>query len=402
MKTLLLFLLSIALARATDPLAVFLTWKDDPCTTMVVDCHLPEKSSPPEIQYRRKGESAWAPATSKAVDFPYSKRTIFRSPLAGLTPDSTYEFRFAKDGRTFSFRTMPRTLTRPVRFAAGGDTMHQEDWMEKTNGVALAADPDFVVWGGDLSYDDGEAGKVDRVLAWFDACNKTLISPEGRVVPVLVAIGNHEVRGGFINSFLATYIRETRRGMSESDFRSELAPYFFSVYAFPAQPGYGVLDFGDYLSLVLLDSNHTNRVDGSQAEWLQKTLADRRDRPNVFPIYHVPAYPSVRPFDEPVCTLVRQTWVPIFEKNGVRVVFENHDHAYKRTKPLRGGKVEEGGIVFVGDGAWGVETREPRANEWYLEKATQARHCLIVTLDKSGRKIEARSADGTTLDEFAY
>src|SRR5947209_19487683 len=73
------------------------------------------------------------------------------------------------------------------------------------------------------------------------------------------------------------------------------APFFYALSAglYP-ETGYATLDFGDYLSLVLLDTGHTSAIAGAQASWLERTLHARRDHPNVFVVNHVPAYPSFR------------------------------------------------------------------------------------------------------------
>ena len=48
-------------------------------------------------------------------------------------------------------------------------------------------------------------------------------------------------------------------------------------------------------------------------------------------------------------------WVPNFDRFKVMTVFENHVHAFKRTKPLISSTpVEKGGTVYVGDGAYGT------------------------------------------------
>jgi hypothetical protein len=76
----------------------------------------------------------------------------------------------------------------------------------------------------------------------------------------------------------------------------------------------------------------------------------------------VPAYPSVRK-DEGTTLEIRQHWVPLFEKAGVSAAFEHHDHAYKRTHPLLGGKVQDApakGVTYLGDGAWGASIRKVR------------------------------------------
>jgi hypothetical protein len=184
--------------------------------------------------------------------------------------------------------------------------------------------------------------------------------------------------------------------------RSELAPYFYALFASPGQPGYAAIDFGDYLSFLLLDSAHTNPIPGEQTAWLESALADRAGRPNIFPVYHVPAYPSVRKFDGEISAAVREHWLPLFEKAGVKYAFENHDHAYKRTPPIADGKPDPNGIVFLGDGAWGVETREthPVDETWYLEKAAAVRHGIIVTLKPDGPHFQVLDSKGQQIDAF--
>ncbi len=75
------------------------------------------------------------------------------------------------------------------------------------------------------------------------------------------------------------------------------------------------LDFGDYLSLIFLDTDHTSPIEGAQTDWLAKTLKEREDFPTVFAFNHVPAYPSFRPFDgtaekEGTGEGNRKHWVP--------------------------------------------------------------------------------------------
>src|SRR5947209_11707149 len=73
------------------------------------------------------------------------------------------------------------------------------------------------------------------------------------------------------------------------------APFFYALFdgLFP-ETGFASLDFGDYLSLILLDTAHTTAIGGAQADWLEKTLRARADHPHVMVVNHVPAYPSFR------------------------------------------------------------------------------------------------------------
>jgi hypothetical protein len=56
--------------------------------------------------------------------------------------------------------------------------------------------------------------------------------------------------------------------------------------------------------------------------------------------------------------LIREHWCPLFDEYGVQLAFEHHDHAYKRTYPIRKGTVDPRGVVYLGDGAWGVTVRK--------------------------------------------
>lgn len=378
----------------TSPQAFYLTWTEDPSQSMVVDWHM-DILEQDTLWIREKGRTKWAALQSDVLLFPYSDRFVHRVSLIRLKPARDYEIKFGQDERVYFFRTMPKNLkNESVRIAIGGDSMHQKEWFEKTNRVVAGLDPDFVIIGGDMAYENGLPENLNRIYDWFDAYSKTLVTGEGRILPCLVAVGNHEVVGG-------TYMRH--EGYTQTDeFRARIAPYFYGLFAFPGQPGYKVLDFGNYLSLVILDTEHTNPIPGVQAEWLEKTLSDREKVPYKIPIYHVPGYPSVRNYDDPVQTLVRDTWTPIFERHGVQLAFENHDHAYKRTFPIREKQLSDEGIIYIGDGSWGVGPRDihPVDSTWYLDLAQKIRAFTLLTLDRDGYQVQSYDEEGNLIDSL--
>ncbi|MCC5831212.1 MAG: fibronectin type III domain-containing protein [Phycisphaeraceae bacterium] len=384
--------------RAERPLGLYLTWQRDPTTTMTIDWHTPPVKGTtaayrPVLRYKAVGDEAWRTVRGESIPFPHSDRTIHRVELTGLEPGAEYRFQLERFARPFSFKTVPAELTEPLVFATGGDTRHDQEWMERTNSVAMRYEPSFIVWGGDLAYADGRPDRIGRWYEWFDAIMNTLITEEGRVIPIIVGIGNHEIRGGYIHR---------HEDYEQTDaFRRRIAPFFYGLFAFPGQPGYGVLDFGDYLSVVILDTDHSNPVDGVQTRWLEEVLERRAARPHVFPVYHVPAYPSHRDMEGHVESRVRELWTPLFDRYNIRLAFENHDHTYKRTVPIRDGRRHDDGVVYIGDGAWGVRTREgDNRDAWYIEQFASERHALIVTLHGENRHVLAVSEDGDVLDEY--
>jgi hypothetical protein len=282
------------------------------------------------------------------------------------------------------------TDARPILFATGGDMMHGWREFESVNKLAAQYDIDFVAIGGDFSYADAKPENLHRWYRYLDVWTNTMIRPDGRVIPKLGVVGNHEVRLGYVHN----YLYQEWKFDNTPEWRMNEAKYFYSLMAFPGEPGYAALDFGNYLSLVFLDTEHTNTIDGIQKQWLERTLANRIGFDHVIPIYHVPAYPSVRPYNNDISTKVRQHFVPLFERqSNISVAFENHDHAYKRTHPLRGGNVSPTGIVYVGDGAWGVTTRQPTALPdtdagWYMAQTEAVRHFILVEVQ--GNAIDMR------------
>ncbi len=396
------FMARLVLEDRRAPWGVMLSWQSDPATTMTIDWHLREgeRDSPGRLQYRRRGDREWVTADSVAThSFPFSERTFERAELTGLMPTAEYEFRRG-DSLVYWFRTMPEELIETLVFAAGGDTMHRVEWMEQMNREVMNHDPDFVVWGGDFAYADGLAYNAWRWHLWFAANMQTLVAKDGRVVPIIGAIGNHEVQRSYHMD-----------RMKDNFHRRHLAPFFFELFAFPGLPGYATLDFGDYLSLIILDSDHANPLVGEQLEWLRDALQSRLGVKHVIPVYHVPAFPSTKDFETAsggVSKAIREHWLPLFEQANVRSALEHHDHAYKRTHPIRDGRIDPSGIVYVGDGAWGVTTRNIYDSDaWYLAQAIGSAgsagigwHALIITLTPESQNYTVVNPQGEVMDAF--
>ncbi len=373
-----------------DPPALYLCWQHDPSTTMTVQWHTTNANPQTELQFKRIDAVNWQKATGTQQPMPFSERIIHTVELTRLQPETYYLFRFGENSKEYKFLTMQTELKKPVRFIAGGDAYHQRDWLDQMNTLAAKQDPAFVVIGGDLAYANNKDSKEENVQRWydyFDSWKKLAIAPDGRLIPLFVTIGNHETKGFW-------------------DQPQENAKGFYALFAMPGKQGYNNIDFGNYMSLLLLDSQHTRPVAGAQSEWLEKTLSARKSIPHLFPVYHIPGYPAARPFDTGenghISTAIRETWSPIFEKNGVKISFENHDHAYKRTHPIRNGKVDPEGVTYLGDGAWGVRLREthPLDTTWYLAKAGGIRHFYLVTLYSDQRHITAINSEGQIFDDI--
>lgn len=371
-----------------DPPALYLTWLRDPTTTMVIQWHSHDAVRHNSVQFRRadaEGE-AWHTRTAWAKPAPHSDRFVHMIELGGLEPDTDYHFRFGPGLEVFTFRTMPVHTNEAITFLAGGDTMHSAEIFARTNRHAAKYEPRFALIGGDITYADGRPDRVERWYDYFDAWKRSMTTPEGRLVPKLMAIGNHEV--------LKAY----------ADWGGDVenAPFFYGFFAMPGFGGYAALDFADYMSVLLLDSGHTVPIPGRQTEWLDRALAERREVPYLFPLLHVSPYPAHFPYSFPWSAQMREHWAPIFEKHGTEIVFVNHDHVFKRTHPIRDGAVAPGGVTYLGGGAWGVGIlkEHPAEETWYLAASKSLRHVYVVTIQEDLRSFTVLDGDGNEFETF--
>ena len=369
---------------------LFLTWAGDPCTTMRVQWLETVTDAPAPVVIAARSELDGTRHEARTRCHPFGRRRdvwVQRVDFTGLRPDTSYVLDLP--GRREAaprFLTAPAKLERPLTFIEGGDINVVPEAL-LMHAVALREDPLFAVVGGDLAYSDGKDANINGEIRFYCDWGAGMVTPDRRLIPLIPAIGNHEVTG---------YYGKTRAE----------APYFFSLFdtwAHPEIGAYRALDFGDYLSLLLLDTDHTCPV-AAQNAWLGEALAARAQVPHVFPVYHVPAYPSVRRYDDRINLEVRRHWVPLFEASPqVRVAFEHHDHAFKRTHPLRAGAPDAtDGVTYLGDGSWGLARRPLRQTdtEVFLHREEKF-HVWRVTLTPGEQRFLALDERGKHLDAWS-
>jgi hypothetical protein len=366
------------------PDTLFLTWQRDPTTTMTVQwVGTAGETADTTVRYAAVRSADWQSRPAAVKPYPRTDFKVFRAELTGLSPGTDYEFRIGTESPAFRFRTMPAKATDTIHFVSGGDCgvgIHAV----ANNVQAARQDPMFAVVGGDLGYDNGRSAAVS--LAFLRNYSKHMVGRDGRLIPMLACIGNHEVEGGYHQP------------------RSR-APFFYALFdGLFRDTSFAALDFGDYLSLVLLDTGHTSPIEGAQTDWLDKTLKARAERPHVFAVNHVPAYPSFRPMvaakgKAGTGAGNRRHWVPLFQQHRVPVVLEHHDHTFKRTKPLLDGLAHANGVLYLGDGSWG-RLRTPRTPEQlsFLAVSSKDYHLSLHRLQGEERFHLALDEHGRVMD----
>jgi hypothetical protein len=370
-------------AQEFAPTSLFLTWQRDPTTTMTIQWVAAETASDKSIHYTPLAGTVAQVAKTLTKPFPNTNLKVHRCELTGLTPGAEYTFQIGGGSTAYRFRTMPGKATNTFQWVSGGDCGIDSHAIG-TNIIAASQEPQFALIAGDLAYDNGRDPAT--FLKFLENYNRHMVDPQRRLIPLVSCLGNHEVDGGY----------KTKRSDS---------PQYLSVFdGFYSDTTYGVLDFGDYLSLVLLDTDHIAPIPGEQTSWLASTLAARQDRPHLIVANHVPAYPSFRNpqgADGKLGTGEenRKHWCPLFERHAVDLVLEHHDHTFKRTHPLAGGVIDKYGVLYLGDGSWG-KIRPPKSPEQrsYLAAVSESYHMSVHRLEGNQRFHVALEESGRVAD----
>ena len=381
----------LAVVAQAEPRHVYLTWQGDTSRTMTVNY---QTFGPPEASTvcydmkprgGRHGEYRYmAVGNSHQLADLADERKIHWVELENLAPGETYYFIAGDPRHGFTaerkFRTMPAD-SQKLRFVTGGDMGVGPAVADLLQHAAKLA-PDFGVVGGDIAYANDALTNYTRWDAWLDHWQTNMVTPAGYTVPMVLAIGNHE----------------TKSRMSPSPTNAQ---FYFRYFAQTRDQSFYSRTFGKNLVLFLIDSGHVSAHDGEQAAWLDAQMTAHRSTPHKFAVYHVPLYPSVRPFDGGGSVQGRESWLPIFDKHHLTAAFENHDHAFKRTHLLRENKRDPRGTLYLGDGCWGMSARQVSAERrWYEVKAASVQHFWQVDVSRRCVEYRAINKQGKVFDVY--
>jgi hypothetical protein len=372
---------------SSRPDQVVLTWSDDPRTTQTIQWRTSRRIARGEARVIEAGQagrplSVWSRLSaftttlvseSTANDPVVHRHTVV---VRGLRPGTRYAYRVG-DGsaqrwsETREFVTAPAGAE-PFAFVYMGDAQNGLDTWGKLVRGAYRARPDaaFYLMAGDLVNRGNERDDWDD---FFD--NARGVFDRRPLVPV---VGNHECQGGRPRLFLEQFAlpRNGPAGLEAE-----------RVYAF---------EYGSAL-FVVLDSNEEP---GKQAAWLEDQLARSRARWKIVS-YHHPAYSSAASRDNQI---LRETWAPIFDRHGVDLALQGHDHAYLRTYPIRDGRrapsTAQGTTYIVS--VSGTKFYKQAARPETIVGFTDIPTWQILDLEIAGDRLTYRAFDrqGTLRDEF--
>jgi acid phosphatase type 7 len=379
------------LAAEASPRHVYLTWRGDTSRSITVNYQtlgrapeslvlydtVPRGGRPEAYRYRAYG-------TAHRIDQHPENREIHWVELKPLKPGEAYYFVAGDAAGGFSperkFRTIPAGRE-PIRFVTGGDMGTDAYFLPLLRQAALQQ-PLFGVVGGDIAYENGELRNWPRWDAWLDGWQNEMVTPDGFTIPMVLGIGNHEVKGGL-------------------SIIGGKAPHYFGYFAQEPNTSYFSRTFGKNVAIYCLDSGHMAPHGGEQSAWLDETLTAHAAIPFKFAVYHVPFYPSHREYNGVLSIAGRSYWLPLFDKHRLTAGFENHDHTFKRTPLMKQNRPDPSGTLYLGDGCWGRPPRTVNAvRRWYEVKAAPLPHFWRVDVSSRGVEYRAINQNGQIFDVF--
>jgi len=284
--------------------------------------------------------------------------------LTGLETETTYYYQAVSGGvksEIFSFKTSVRKET-PFSFIFYGDNKNGPHVHEKNADLILSKKPDFVIHNGDL-VDDGTIYKQWELL-FFNPTRNLMHS-----VPIYPVLGNHE--------------RHAR--------------YYFDFFSLPGNEAWYSFDYGN-AHFIILDSDEDELTAGSeQIDWLIRDL-ENTDAEWKFISFHYPPFTAGGNYYRTSRIRLKNLVHPIFEKNGVDMVFGGHDHNYERSYPIMTRKGKKP-ITYIVAGNGGTSMRYIGSREWtaYAERVFGFTR---IGIDGSKLHLQAYSIDDKVIDEL--
>ncbi len=388
------------------PDRIMLTWDDDPATTQAVTWRTsPQAAHPvaefalatPGPEFRHQARRLPARETH-AMTTGNGAASVHTAAFAGLQPDTLYTYRVGDRelglwSEWLQFRTAHRDA-RPFSFIYYGDA--QEEVKTHWSRVVRAAfqdlpRPRFILHGGDLVdlrkangyflepathplQHDSQWGQWFEASGWING-----------MVPILATPGNHEYLDG----------------------ATKLTPHWRAHFALPLNGPKGLEEVVWYLDiqgvrLIALSSTQIS-LDAEaarvQAQWLDGVL---RDNPHRWTIvtHHHPVFNTTGEKEEQTVNL-NEIIRPVYERHGVDLVLQGHNHTYARGRNLPAGasRFEEStGTMYV------VSVSGPKlgrvVSNWQDRRIEGVQLYQIVSIDGDRLRFRAHTPTGELADAF--
>lgn len=310
---------------------------------------------------------------------------LYTAHITNLTPGTDYEYRVSVGKRLSvwkEFKTEPDSTSFKALIFGDSQSLNYEDWSTTAQTAWEShSDAAFFISMGDL-VDNGQ--DETQWNAWFNGITNLLAT-----VPIAPVMGNHEAYS--------------------LDWKMARPDYYLSLFALPANGPAGLeryaysYDYGDVHFIVLntqLNELHEWYPDllEQQKKWLVKDLSRTQKKWKVVLMHRgVWVYPFNGPLDD-----IGRSFVPVFDKYHVDLVFTGHVHSYARTVALKNGKPNPSGTIYIttgrsGDKTWEKSPQKPMDEIYY--NPLDIPNYLVFEASYDALKVGAFKQNGELIDQ---
>ncbi|MGE8425325.1 MAG: metallophosphoesterase, partial [Sphingobacterium siyangense] len=301
-----------------QPDRITLTWSDEPSSTQSVSWRInadrtkiigqiAEEQSNPELEKNAITINGTALPLERGQQEDAYGQVTFRD----LKPGTVYAYRVG-DGSNWSawnqFRTAERSGAFSFIYLGDAQNDLRSRWARAIRrAFQQEANARFIVHAGDLI---NRSNADEEWAEWHEAAGFI-----HQMIPAVPTPGNHEYRRDSLGKLV-------------------LDPHWKVQFNLPRNGPEGMQDAVYYLDyqdlrmislnsqLIMLDSTAA----AIQEKWLEKVLSSSQKKWNIVVMHH-PVYSTAKNRDN---TILRERFKPIFEKYGVDLVLQGHDHTYAR------------------------------------------------------------------------
>ncbi len=333
---------------ATDEVKVI--WMTEPTNAAFTLEYAPKGLKPIAAKVART-EFEFAPPPAKALTPAEKPQHYVRyvASLPGLPANGEYGYTLRADGKVLAERAARarKSPDQPTRLIMVGDLA---DGKAGQNAIAyrIAQEkPDFLVALGDIVYPSGRSFHYFKYF-WPTYVNAAEASekagaPLMGTTPFYAVLGNHDAYVGKLSATLpdayAAYYFFTapRNGPGEGAWstvipKTEEGAKFrrLAGEAYPSLDFYS-FDYGPAHVVVLSNASTGKGDDPKVAAWVEQDLKASKQPWKLVCLHAPPFQVTTSHYGDQRSRKL----APIFEANGVDVVFAGHVHNYQRSKPLR-------------------------------------------------------------------
>jgi glucose/arabinose dehydrogenase/PKD repeat protein len=283
-------------------------------------------------------------------------------------------------GQTDAFTTAPRTGTGGVRFIAFGDSGIGSS-PQRQLAARMAADTfDLALHTGDVAYGTA-AGVGGGNYQQYDDWVFGIYAAWLRSRAFYPSLGNHDDEIDFGRPYKDVFV------LPENGGSPAYADHAERYYSFDYGPAHFVA-----LDTHLAFDDPARRQ--AQIAWLEADLAGT-SQPWKIVYFHKPPYSAGEHHGSELA--VRQAFSPIFERYGVQLVINGHDHMYERSVPWREHVAGGTAVTYVITAGGGAALYAAGQDQWTAVSASLY-HYLRASVSDCAIQLEAVGVDGNAFD----